>query len=124
MKHTKPKVATLPLWLITLTIVAGILTGIWLNKQQIIPTATTTEQRLIPIYYVQTDEKKLAISFDAAWGCEHTQTILDVLDQYQIKATFFLTNIWLDAYPDMAKTIADHGHEIAMHSVSHTHMPT
>lgn len=39
-----------------------------------------------------------------------------------MKATFFLTNIWLDDYPEMAKKIAAAGHEIAMHSVSHPHM--
>ena len=39
-----------------------------------------------------------------------------------MKATFFLTNIWLDDYPEMAKKIATAGHEIAMHSVSHPHM--
>ena len=69
------------------------------------------------------DEKKLAISFDAAWGCERTENILNILKKYNVKATFFLTNIWLDDYPDMARKIADAGHEIAMHSVSHPHMP-
>ena len=106
-----------------LVILAGIITGVWLSRQDIITLPTSSEPKEIPIYFVETEEKKLSISFDATWGCEHTLAILDVLDQYQVKATFFLTNIWLDAYPEMAKTIADRGHEIAMHSVSHPHMP-
>lgn len=79
-------------------------------------------EKEIPIYFVEMEDKKLAISFDAAWGCERTEKILDVLRKYNVQATFFLTNIWLDDYPDMAKKIADAGHEIAMHSVTHPHM--
>lgn len=76
----------------------------------------------IPIYYVQKEEAVMALSFDAAWGCERTEKILAVLREYDIQATFFLTNIWLEAYPEMAKKIAADGHEIAMHSVTHPHM--
>ncbi len=116
-------------------IIAGIITGVWLSHQEIIllnrsierddshAVSGTSEPKEVPIYFVETNEKKLSISFDAAWGCEHTQAILDVLAQHNVKATFFLTNIWLEEYPEMAKTIADAGHEIAMHSVSHPHMP-
>ncbi|MBO5365190.1 MAG: polysaccharide deacetylase family protein, partial [Peptococcaceae bacterium] len=86
-----------------LTISAGIITGVWLGQQE--PSEpvedVSAEAKEIPIYFVETDEKKLAISFDAAWGCEHTQQILDVLAAHDIKATFFLTNIWLEEYPDM-----------------------
>ena len=107
-----------------LTILAGIITGVWLGRgAEAEIEDVSAEAKEIPIYFVETDEKKLAISFDAAWGCEHTQQILDVLAAHDIKATFFLTNIWLEEYPDMAKTIADAGHEIGMHSVSHPHMP-
>ena len=94
--------------------------------EQMKPDAAETgagEARLVPIYFVEMDEKKLAISFDAAWGCERTENILNILKKYNVKATFFLTNIWLDDYPDMARKIADAGHEIAMHSVSHPNMP-
>ena len=115
-----------------LVILTGIITGVWIgqNRQLMINkipdnahTTTSAEAKETPIYFVETNEKKLSISFDAAWGCEHTQTILDTLAAHNVKATFFLTNIWLEEYPDMAKTIADAGHEIAMHSVSHPHMP-
>ena len=84
-------------------------------------TAAEVEKQ-VPIYFVETDEKVLSISFDAAWGCEHTGRILELLQKYDVKATFFLTDIWLDAYPDMARRIAEEGHEIAMHSVTHPHM--
>lgn len=88
---------------------------------QVQPTEAAVEKK-VPIYFVETDEAKLGISFDAAWGCERTEKILAELKQYDVKATFFLTNIWLEDYPEMAKKIAADGHEIAMHSVSHPHM--
>ncbi len=75
--------------------------------------------RLLPIYEVATEENKLAISFDASWGATRTDRILDILDEYNVKTTFFLVNIWLEDYPDKAKEIVNRGHEIGMHSVSH-----
>ena len=46
--------------------------------------------RKVPIYCVDTQEKQVAISFDAAWGADKTQAILDVLKEYDAEATFFL----------------------------------
>ncbi|MEG0997473.1 MAG: polysaccharide deacetylase family protein [Clostridiales bacterium] len=72
-----------------------------------------------PIYAVATTENKIAFSFDATWGAEHTEEILNILDKYKVKTTFFLVNIWLDEYPEMAKKIHERGHEIQLHSASH-----
>ena len=72
-----------------------------------------------PIYGVETEEKKIAFSFDATWGAEHTEDILNTLDQYNIKTTFFLVNIWMEEYPDMVKEIHKRGHDIELHSTSH-----
>ena len=107
-----------------LILIAGFLTGMWIQQfvSQREAEQTVAVQKEVPIYFVETDEKKVAVSFDAAWGCERTEKILAVLKKYNVQATFFLTNIWLEDYPEMAKKIADAGHEIAMHSVSHPHM--
>ena len=80
---------------------------------------TIGEERLVPVYKVATDQQAVSISFDASWGAEHTQNILDILDQHQVKTTFFLVNIWLEDYPAEAQEIADRGHEIGLHSVTH-----
>jgi polysaccharide deacetylase family sporulation protein PdaB len=82
-----------------------------------------TEPREIPIYYVDTDEKICAISFDAAWGNEQTSHLLDILDEYHIHTTFFLVKQWVDEYPDSVMEIAARGHEIGNHSATHPHMP-
>ncbi|TYP56756.1 polysaccharide deacetylase family protein [Thermosediminibacter litoriperuensis] len=78
--------------------------------------------RLVPIYRVQTDEKRIAISFDAAWGSDKTPKLLEILKKYDIKTTFFLVKMWMDKYPDMTKLIAQEGHEIGNHSATHPRM--
>lgn len=75
-----------------------------------------------PIYCVETDEKKVAISFDAAWGADKTKHILDILDAYEVHATFFLVGFWVDKYPDMVKEIDARGYEIGNHSENHPKM--
>ncbi|WP_366923412.1 polysaccharide deacetylase family protein [Metallumcola ferriviriculae] len=83
--------------------------------------AATGSNELRPIYKVGITEKKVAISFDACWGAEYTDDILAKLDEYNIKTTFFLVNIWLKDYPDVAKEIVKQGHEIGLHSTTHPH---
>lgn len=78
--------------------------------------------REIPIYNVDTEDKKIAISFDAAWGADKTQKIMDILKEYQCDATFFLVGFWVEEYPDIAKKIAENGFEIGTHSNTHPDM--
>lgn len=80
---------------------------------------TNKSNRLLPIYKVASEQKNLAISFDASWGATRTDKILAILDEHEVKTTFFLVNIWIEDYPDKAKEIIARGHEIGMHSVSH-----
>jgi len=87
---------------------------------QVIQTATS--DRLIPIYYVDTKEKVCSISFDAAWGNEQTGQLLDILDTYDVRTTFFLVGSWVDMYPKSVEEIAARGHEIGNHSDTHAHM--
>ncbi|MTI49546.1 polysaccharide deacetylase family sporulation protein PdaB [Sporosalibacterium faouarense] len=82
-----------------------------------------TPKKELPIYSVDTSEKKVAISFDAAWGSQYTEQILDTLDEYNVKTTFFLVGFWVDKYPDKVKEIVSRGHEIGNHSSNHPHMP-
>jgi len=76
----------------------------------------------LPIYSVETKEKKIAISFDAAWGAEYTSKIMDILEERDIRTTFFLVGIWVDKYPERVKEIAERGHEIGNHSTTHPEM--
>ena len=76
----------------------------------------------LPIYSVNTQEKKVAISFDCAWGADYTQTLLDVMESEGVKCTFFTVRFWTEKYPEMVKKIFDAGHEIGSHSSTHPHM--
>ena len=78
----------------------------------------------VPIYNVQTNNKQVAISFDAAWGADKTEKIIETLKEYDCEATFFLVGFWIDKYPDMVKHIYDSGFEIGNHSSTHPDMTT
>lgn len=82
----------------------------------------TAGKKALPIYCVQTEEKKIAISFDAAWGADDTIRILDILDKHNVKTTFFMTGGWVAAYPDMVKEIYNRGHDLGNHSENHKEM--
>ena len=75
--------------------------------------------RLVPIYNVETEEKRVAISFDSAWGADKTTKIVDLIKEYGFNATFFLVGFWVEDYPDMVKYIMDNGLEIGTHSNTH-----
>ncbi|MBQ7642545.1 MAG: polysaccharide deacetylase family protein [Clostridia bacterium] len=78
--------------------------------------------RKLPVYCVDREDKKIAISFDCAWGTEYTDIILDALDFYGVKCTFFAVEFWVEKNPDYIRKIAERGHEIGTHSATHSHM--
>ena len=84
------------------------------------------DNKLLPIYCVDrsadSGAPKVALSFDAAWGNEDTSKILDILAQYNINVTFFMTGGWIEKYPDDVKAIAAAGHDLANHSENHKQM--
>ncbi|MBQ9768006.1 MAG: polysaccharide deacetylase family protein [Lachnospiraceae bacterium] len=76
----------------------------------------------LPIYCVDTEEKKVALSFDAAWGNEDTRNLLAILKKHDVRVTFFMTGEWVGKYPDDVKAIAAAGHDLANHSENHKQM--
>ena len=89
------------------------------NHPAVIGAAATTRQ--LPIYCVQRDQKVVSLSFDAAWGNEDTQQLIDILGKYNVKVTFFVVGEWVEKYPESVKALADAGHEIMNHSSDHAH---
>ncbi len=81
--------------------------------------------RKIPVYGVDVgeEEKVIALTFDAAWGADKTQGILDIMAEYGAKGTFFLVGFWIDKYEAETKAIAEAGFEIGNHSRNHLNMP-
>ena len=56
-----------------------------------VTVSSNVNGRELPIYSVETDEKKVALTFDAAWGNEDTKKILEILAKHNVHATFFMT---------------------------------
>lgn len=78
-------------------------------------------KKKIPIYCVETEERMVGLTFDAAWGADKTLDILNILDKFEAKATFFLVGFWIDKFPEMVKEIDKRGHQIGNHSLNHLH---
>ena len=79
------------------------------------------EEKLLPIYSVETDEKVLSVTFDCAWTAEDIPIILSTLSEHNCRATFVVVGSWAEKYPECVKLIHDSGHEIAGHSYNHAH---
>lgn len=61
----------------------------------------------------------LALTFDDGPDPEWTPQILDVLKQYNIKASFFLVGENADKYPSLVRRIFDEGHDLGNHTFTH-----
>ena len=101
---------------------ALLILGGTIGVKQVVPTSSTVGDRELPIYCVETDEKKIALTFDAAWGNEDTQQIMDILKKHDVKVTFFMTGGWVDKFPDDVKMIYANGHDLGNHSQNHKNM--
>ena len=66
--------------------------------------------------------KQIALTFDSGWLFEQTIPLLNVLDQYNVTATFFPRALWVKDNPDLAKEIVKRGHTMGNHSLTHSHM--
>ena len=85
-------------------------------------TSVLAAKKELPVYSVERDDHVIAVTFDASWGADNTPKLLDILDEYDAKCTFFLVGLWVDKYPDMVQAIVERGHEIGNHSATHPHM--
>lgn len=89
------------------------------NNPAIVGASATTRE--LPIYSVARDNKCASLTFDAAWGNEDTGQLIEILDSYGVKATFFVVGEWVDKYPESVKALHDAGHEVMSHSNDHAH---
>ncbi|HIZ63067.1 MAG TPA: polysaccharide deacetylase family protein [Firmicutes bacterium] len=78
--------------------------------------------RSLPVYSVERTDNKIAISFDCAWGTEHTDAILSALAEAGVRATFFTVQFWAEEHADYLKKVSDAGHEVGTHSATHSYM--
>lgn len=91
------------------------------NGKNTVQTYSTT-QKLLPIYKVQTEENKVAFTMNCAWNADDIDSILETLQNNNVKITFFMVGEWIEKFPEAAKKISEAGHEIASHSNTHPHV--
>lgn len=105
--------------LIALAVFLGLGLAYWLRPEWV---SAITPERQLPIYSVEREYKTASLTFDAAWGNEDTQQLIDILARYDVKATFFVVGDWARKYPESVAALAQAGHEIMSHSNHHDHM--
>lgn len=109
---------------IVLTSLLLLVTSIYFYPQTTATIRSHIDSKELPIYCVESEEPKIALSFDAAWGNEDTAKILEILKKNDVRVTFFMTGGWVEKYPDDVKAIAAAGHDLGNHSENHKQMST
>lgn len=99
--------------------------AVWYGDTQVsIDTAyvAVTDKHRKAVVTVDTDQPYMSLTFDCAYVETPTDDLLALLDELNIKATFFMTGEFVLNFPESAKKIRDAGHEIGCHSLSHPHL--
>lgn len=116
----KEKIYSYVIALSTIVILFIMASTIINRKDGIIATSASSKE--LPVYSVDTKEKKVALTMNCAWNADDIDRILDTLSKNKIHITFFMVGDWVDKYPEYVKKISDNGHEIANHSNTHPHV--
>ncbi len=110
---------TMIMYALTALLIVGIIGFGTMTK--ILSTSGDMKEQL-PVYNVERADKKIALTFDAAWGADDTEELISIMGEYNIKCSFFVVGGWADKYPQAVKAFAAKGHEILNHSDGHRHM--
>lgn len=117
----KDKISAYIVSILTVAILFGTANILQQNKNETVQTLSSSE-KLLPIYNVETTENKVAFTMNCAWNADDIDSILQTLQENNIKITFFIVGDWMDKFPEAVKKIVDSGHEIGSHSDSHPHV--
>ena len=108
---SKEKIFTYLVSILTVTLLFCFVANIQTKNENTVETSSNT-QKLLPIYKVKTEEKKVSLTMNCAWNADDVDKILDVLKQNNVRITFFMVGDWIDKYPETVKKISDAGQEI------------
>lgn len=89
------------------------------EHEEVIAPAPGGPPAALPIFYARTTRRVAALTFDISWGSKVAPQVLDVLKQYGVHATFFLSGFWAREHPDLVRRMVAEGHEIASHGDQH-----
>lgn len=85
------------------------------------PGASPTVPMDRPVREVKGATGRIALTINVDWGNEDLLQMLDLFDEHNVKATFFLTGRWATSFPEIAREIAARGHEVGNHGLRHDH---
>lgn len=87
-------------------------------------TLEETQNAIITVHQIAPDDgrKLVALTFDDGPAEKYTEAYLDILDKYNIHATFYNLGQNIEAYPDIAKKVIDQGSEIQSHTYQHAQL--
>ena len=85
-------------------------------------SAVFNENKKIPVYRVDTNEKKVALTVNAAWDDEDLDDFLKIFEKNNIKVTFFVVGDFVKSHENALVRINLAGHEIGSHSDTHPDM--
>lgn len=117
----KDKIYAYGLSILTVIILFGVASFMINSNQGAVLTSSNTE-KLLPIYKVETQEKKVALTMNCAWNDSDIDQILKTLEENQCKITFFMVGDWIEKYPEAVKKVDLAECEIASHSNTHPHV--
>ena len=106
---------------IIMVVLLFCISGTFVNKKEAIATASTNE-KFLPIYKVETEENKIALTMNCAWNADDIDKILEILEKNNVKITFFMVGDWIEKYSEAVKKVYEAGHEIGTHSDTHPHV--
>lgn len=76
-------------------------------------------EKLNVVYEGNRNSKYVSLMINVYWGTEYVEPMLKVLEERNVKTTFFVGGVWVNEAPEMLKKIYDAGHEIANHGYNH-----
>lgn len=108
---SKEKICTYLVSVVTVMLLFCVVANIQTQKKDAIETSTN-EEKMLPIYKVSTEEKRVALTMNCAWNADDIDKILEVLNNNNVKITFFMVGDWIDKYPEAVKKINEASQEI------------
>ena len=74
--------------------------------------------------FVKEGDKVIYLTFDCGYPSDLTEKILDTLKKHNVKASFFVTKMYLEGCPEYAKRMKEEGHMVCNHTVTHSDLVT
>src|SRR5699024_8372549 len=101
---------------------AGVFQEDLLIFDQIRPEIDLIDLESAPIYRGHPEKQMVSFMINVSWGSEHIPAIINTLQEYQVKANFFIEGKWARENPELVQMIVEKGHLVGNHAYNHPDM--